>query len=447
MIVARVRALRRLTIAALGVGVIRCSSRDAPGQTGVNPHPIVLVRPAAAPLSPIARLGREIFFDPALSGSGTMACASCHDPAHAYGPPNDRAVQLGGRTRRDEGTRVVPSLRYLDRVPPFGIGAENEAAENSNAATLAMHVTTGIRTPKAAGSAAGVALVPRGGLFWDGRASTLEAQAAIPLFNHAEMAGGSVASVAAHLRRAPYITELRRAFGAGAIATSQRLIDEALFAVTRFEIEDPSFHPYSSKYDAYLEGRAFLTPTEARGLSAFEDSTKGNCAACHLDRPGANGEPPLFTDFEYEALGVPRNESLAANRNPGYFDLGLCGPARSDLVTATGYCGMFRTPSLRNVATRKVFFHNGVYRSLAEVLRFYDLRGPTPNAIYRRDTVGVAQSNDIPAALRGNIDTIDAPFNHRIGSRPAMTEGEMRDIIAFLGTLTDGYQVPPLRPR
>jgi cytochrome c peroxidase len=172
----------------------------------------------------------------------------------------------------------------------------------------------------------------------------------------------------------------------------------------------------------------------------FEDSTKGNCAACHLDRPGPHGEPPAFTDYEYEALGVPRNDSLAVNRDPGYVDLGLCGPARRDLSKVTAYCGLFRTPSLRNVATRKVFFHNGVYRTLAQVVRFYNLRASDPGAIYRRDRSGRIRDDDLPAAFRGNVDTVDAPFNRRVGNRPPMTDTEMRDLVAFLGTLTDGYR-------
>jgi cytochrome c peroxidase len=441
MIDARLHALRRLTVAAIGVGVVRCASHDSapPPPTGVNPHPITLLRPAVGPISPVATLGREIFFDPAISGSGRIACATCHDPAHQYGPPNDRAVQLGGMTRDDEGARAVPSLRYVATVPPFSIGPENEAAESAGAARVAMQSAGARRSAKSAGAAAGVPMVPQGGLFWDGRASTLQAQATGPLFDHVEMDGGSVNAVANRLR-GRYGDRLAQLLGAETIATPGRVVDEALFAVARFELEDSTFAPYSSKYDGYLEGKAVLTPDEMRGLGVFEDSTKGNCAACHLDRPGPHGEPPAFTDYEYEALGVPRNDSLAVNRDPGYVDLGLCGPARRDLSKVTAYCGLFRTPSLRNVATRKVFFHNGVYRTLAQVVRFYNLRASDPGAIYRRDRSGRIRDDDLPAAFRGNVDTVDAPFNRRVGNRPPMTDTEMRDLVAFLGTLTDGYR-------
>ncbi|HEY4100294.1 MAG TPA: cytochrome c peroxidase [Gemmatimonadales bacterium] len=442
MIDARLHALRRLTVAAIGVGVVRCASHDSapPPPIGANAHPVTLLRPARGPISPVATLGREIFFDPALSGSGRISCATCHDPAHEYGPPNDRAVQPGGMTGGNKGVRAVPGLRYVAFVPPFSIGPANDAAENAGAARAAVQSAGASRVAKRAGAMMGASLVPSGGLFWDGRASTLQSQATGPLFGHAEMDGGNIITVANRLRQR-YGERMAQLFGEETVATPARLVDEALFAVARFELEDSSFTPYSSKYDAYLEGKAVLTSVEARGLSVFEDSTKGNCAACHLDRPGPQGEPPAFTDYEYEALGVPRNDSLAVNRDREYADLGLCGPARRDLSAVAAYCGLFRTPSLRNVATRKVFFHNGVYRTLADVVRFYNLRAVDPGAIYGRDRSGrLRGDSDLPASFRGNIDTIDAPFNRRSGERPPMTREEMGDLVAFLGTLTDGYR-------
>ena len=96
-------------------------------------------------------------------------------------------------------------------------------------------------------------------------------------------------------------------------------MSEAMFAIARYQIEDPSFHPFTSKYDAWLQGKARFTPAEARGYLAFNDPTKGNCAACHLDKPTQDGLPPLFTDFQYEALGVPRNAAIPANQRSRLF--------------------------------------------------------------------------------------------------------------------------------
>jgi cytochrome c peroxidase len=165
-----------------------------------------------------------------------------------------------------------------------------------------------------------------------------------------------------------------------------------------------------------------------------------DCAACHLSKPTQDGLPPLFTDYQYEALGVPRNKAIPANRDPAYFDLGICGPYRTNMADQTQYCGMFLTPSLRNTAVRQVFFHNGVFHSLEEVLDWYVNRDLQPARFYPRDANGaVVKYDDIPAQYRANVDVTDAPFDRKPGDRPALNKQEIQDIIAFLRTLNDGY--------
>jgi cytochrome c peroxidase len=230
-------------------------------------------------------------------------------------------------------------------------------------------------------------------------------------------------------------------FGASVFATPRMAVAEALFAVARYQIEDPSFHPYTSKFDDWLEGKARLTQRELRGYRLFNDPDKANCGGCHLDQPRPDGLPPLFTDDQYEALGAPRNPALAANRDKRYFDLGICGPYRTDMQDETQFCGMFLTPTLRNVATRHVFFHNGVFHSLQEVQDFYDYRDTDPGRVYPKAADGtVAKFDDVPARFLGNVDVVDPPFDRHLGDPPAMTPEEEQDIIAFLQTLTDGYQ-------
>ena len=413
---------------------------------GEDPHPVKLLVPAAAPLSAMARLGQRLFYDERLSASGRMSCASCHDPAFAYGPVGASPVVRGGPHLRTPGFRAVPSLRYLYRQPPFTIGPDIETGndipvpmpQQIEAAARHARVLKSARAPQAAAAN----MVPQGGLFWDGRANTLEQQVDGPLFNPAEMDGGTVRRVARKLSSGPYAADFKRLFGSNVFANPGMAVDEAMFAIGRYEIEDRSFHPFTSEYDAWLEGRARFTRAQLAGYLLFNDPGKGNCAACHLDQPTPDGRPPLFTDHQFEALGAPRNPAIPANRDPHYYDLGICGPYRTDMRKQTQYCGMFLTPTLRNVALRRVFFHNGVFHSLEQVIDFYVNRDIHPGRFYPRNAAGqVIQYDDMPARYRGNVDTVDAPLDRHRGDPPALTHEQIEEVIAFLDTLTDGYTI------
>ncbi len=415
---------------------------------GENPNPIRLVRPPVAPLSAMAQLGQQIFYDVNLSSSGRLSCASCHSPQHAYGPPNDGPVMLGGSKLSSQGVRAVPSLTYLERQPPFGIGPEEADRDDVNPTqNLMQKATLGQTAERAQKTAtqtaqAAVNMVPQGGLFWDGRANTLQEQAIVPMLDPREMDGGSLENVAAGLRQASYSKRFVELFGPGIFGNPRLLLAEAMFAVGRYQVEDPSFHPYTSKFDYWLEGKARLSAAEMRGYNLFNDPKKANCGGCRLSQPTRDGLPPLFTDHQYEALGAPRNFALSANQDPNYFDLGICGPSRGDMATQSQYCGMFATPTLRNTAARRVFFHNGVFRTLQEVLDFYNFRDIDPQKVYPRGSNGIVQKyDDIPAQFQANIDVADAPFDRHFGETPAMTAQDEADIIAFLQTLTDGYKL------
>lgn len=369
----------------------------------------------------LAALGKALFIDPGLSASGRLACATCHSPRRAFGPDNPRATQIGGPAMDQVGGRAAPSLRYLQTLPPFSEHFfDNDGRDSEDQG-------------------------PTGGYTWDGRAPSLHAQAAIPLFAPNEMANADVPTLAAKLRQGPHRAALVGLFGPEVEAQPQPLVQAALLALEAFQQQPKDFYPYSSKYDAYLRGQARLSPQEARGLAVFEDPRRGNCAACHPSRPTADGAFPAFTDFGYQALGLPRNAQLPQNRNPAYFDLGLCGPARQDLKDHPEYCGLFRVPSLRNVALRRAFFHNGVIHSLAAALRFYAERDVAPQHWYPRGPDGkVTPYNDLPPAYRANVSQ-EAPFGGRPGQRPRLSPRDLRDLEAFLRTLTDGYR--PAAPR
>ncbi|WP_176082628.1 cytochrome c peroxidase [Martelella sp. HB161492] len=406
------------------------------------------------PLSAVAHLGEDMFFDTSLSGSGEMSCATCHDPKNHYAPANDLAVQRGGAKLDQPGYRTVPTLTYAYETHPFSIGPLSAAEEINEAAPMAVAAggqqssasaplaATGSTQPKAADPAlAAAALVPEGGLFRDGRVDTLEEQAHAVLRTPFEMANDSDHALYQRIR-AHYGAPIAALFGKSVLDDESMTIAEAAFALARYQMEAPGFHAFDSKYDFYLRGRAVLSPAEARGLKLFDDPAKGNCASCHIDTPSRDGRPPMFTDYEYEALGVPRNPEIPANADPDWHDLGICGPMRDDaFARAPENCGLFKTPTLRNVATRHAFFHNGRYHTLEDVLHFYVERDTDPAAFYPTKADGtVDKYDDLPAQYHGNVDVIDAPFDRKPGDQPALDEQEIRDITAFLNTLTDGYQ-------
>lgn len=369
-------------------------------------------RPARA--AALAAVGRELFFDTALSASGRLACATCHDPSHAFGPPDDLPVQPGGANHAGSGVRAVPSLTYTQNIPPFTEHFFDSEGDDS--------ADQG----------------PAGGRTWDGRAQSAHDQARLPLLSPFEMANASPEAVAAKVERESYAPDFRAAFGEHVFADPALVFKGVLLALETYQQTPAAFYPYTSKYDAYLKGLAALTPQELRGLAAFDDPARGNCARCHPSAV-AGGAFPQFTDFGYAAIGAPRNGAIPANADPHYFDLGLCGPWRTDLAARTDYCGRFRTPSLRNVAVRRVFFHNGVFHRLEDVVRFYAQRDTDPQKWYPLTADGqLSKFDDIPAPYRRNVERAP-PLDRHVGEPPAMSEQDIADIVAFLGTLTDGF--------
>ena len=377
-------------------------------------------RQAFARASALRAIGEKIFFDASLSASGNVACATCHNPDHAFGPANARAVQFGGKDGRQAGLRAVPSLTYLQVVPQF-TEHYHESEDDGDAS-----VDAG----------------PTGGLTWDGRVDRGRDQARLPLFSPFEMANESTAALAARMRQTAYADELRKVVGEHRFADDEAVVAGVAEALEGFE-QDERFYPYSSKYDAYLVGRAKLSPQEARGLALFNDPAKGNCNSCHRSERSGNATPPQFTDYGLIAIGVPRNRDIPANADPAFFDLGACGPLRADLAGRKEFCGLFKTPSLRNVALRQTFFHNGLLHSLREAVAFYVERDTRPDKWYPRDPSGnVRKFDDLPPEYQSNINN-EPPFGARRDNRPALSSSEIDDIVAFLQTLTDGYTATP----
>lgn len=370
--------------------------------------------------SQLMEIGRKIFFDTGLSASGKMACSTCHSPTHAFGPPNNLAVQFGGENLQKMGFRNTPSLTYLHSPIAF--------TEHF----LELEVT-GAQDDEG----------PTGGRTWDGRVSTAHEQALMPLLDQNEMANANNEEIVQRLRRANYADEFRRTFSApdeDVLENVDAAIGWMTVALEAFEQSPADFHPFTSKYDAYLRDQTTLSAQEMRGLALFNDMKKGNCAVCHPSTmKNSKGRPPIFTDFGYVATGAPRNFAIPANRDPVFYDLGLCGPLRHDLSNKPEYCGAFRTPSLRNVALRQSYFHNGVFRSLRDVVEFYATRDTDPQKWYSKDARGHAiKYDDLPPQYRGNVNN-EPPFLPLPGNKPRLNTAEIDAIVAFLQTLSDGF--------
>jgi cytochrome c peroxidase len=359
--------------------------------------------PPPATLEGRALLGRAIFFDDRLSDPPGTSCASCHDPARGYAGDNgsDLGVPRGSRPGHF-ARRQTPSVLYLRFVRRFHFEWPEDAEH-----------------PEA-----------YGGFFWDGRSSSIAELVRQPLFNPDEMNAAGPAAVAARLREAPYAGDLRREFD-GALDSPDSAM-AALGASVEAFLTSPAMAPFSSRYDAFLRGQGTLSPLEERGRALFQDPDKGNCASCHAADPRSPmPEKSLFTDFGYEAVGVPANRRLP--RALGTFDLGVCERHdRSPYTDHPHFCGSFRTPSLRNVALRTSFMHNGAFTKLRDVVAFYATRGTDPARWYPGGVY-----DDLPPQYHANVGMIAPPYDRRPGDPPALDEGEIDAVVAFLGTLTD----------
>ncbi len=393
-----------LTLAVLVLPMLGCqppgsSPEDSPRETGEpgagasEPGAGAGVPAAGTPspagaLTPMEALGRLLFFDPMLSTPPGQSCSHCHSPAAGFGNPNQQLPVSRGAHPDRYGNRNDLTASYAAFVPPLAFDEEE-----------------GLWV---------------GGLFWDGRATSLAEQAKGPPLNRLEMANPDVGAVAAAIRDATYRDQFLAVFGAGALDDGEQAYEYMAEAIAAYETTE-EFSPFDSKYDLYLAGEAELTAAELEGLALFESEEKGNCSACHISRPGPDGSPPLFTDFTYDNLGTPKNPEnpfyfLPPELNPDgleYVDLGL-GPVVGDPALN----GFFRVPTLRNAEVTSPYMHNGVFHTLYQVVSFYNSRDVAP-----------WPAPEVPTNV--NRDEL---------GDLGLTPREMESIVAFLKTLTDGYR-------
>lgn len=304
------------------------------------------------PTPALLTLGKELFFDPALSASGTRSCATCHLPERAFTDGRARAEVLAGH-----------------------------------------HATRARNTP----TLINAALQPT--LFADGRVRTLEDQATDVIGSASEM-GGSLGAAARALAARPAMRERIAQLSSGEVDSARigRTIRLALAAYVR------SLVRLDSRFDDAVRGDAgALSPEERRGFELFMG--KGRCGTCHFAPLFGGATPPTLVESEPEVIGVP----AAARRHHARIDP---DSGRFNVRRIDQHLHAFKTPSLRNVALTAPYMHNGVFRTLDEVVDFYDAGGGS----------GVGSGSPHQTLPRDSLH---------------LGRAEKRAIIAFLGTLTD----------
>lgn len=329
------------------------------------------------------KLGKLLFFDESLSSPAGQSCATCHDPDMGFADKHARIVSEGA-VKGLFSCRNSMSICYAAYVP--------ELHYNTEDSTYA------------------------GGLFWDGRTANLQTQAGDPFLNPVEMGMVDKESIVKLVKRADYYPLLTSIYG------DTENIDSLYFRITdaiaAYEASE-EVNPFSSKFDACQKGKYKMTDAEKRGLELFKD--KGLCAECHIMEDDPRAGRPLFTDHTYDNLGFPRNPENPHYRVPAkYFSM---PPDSIDrglgmIVGKEEENGKFRVPTLRNIEKTAPYGHNGYFKTLEEVVHFYNTR--LINTSY--------PAPEYPATV--NVEEL---------GDLKLTPQEEADIVTFLKTLTDGY--------
>ncbi len=337
-------------------------------------------------------LGKTLFFDKSLSQNQTQSCATCHDPQHAFIDPRDTEasgmVSLGD-DGHSFGTRNAPTATYAMFSPAFHFDEQKQ------------HYL--------------------GGQFYDGRAATLADQAGGPPLNPVEMGMGSTTELIERLKNNPYYrSELTALYGDSIWENGKKAYAALTGAIAAFE-KTETFAPFDSKYDRYLRGEYELSALEDLGKALFFSNDNTNCSTCHM-RKGEDRAYETFTNYEYHNIGTPANTLAAKLAKQTGKDRGLL---ENPAVTDKAHAGKIKVPTLRNVAVTAPYMHNGVFKELETVIRFYDHYN-NPEAAVNPET-GKKWKEPIFAA------TIS---KEELKARK-LTDRKIKALVAFLKLLTD----------
>jgi cytochrome c peroxidase len=417
----------------------------------------------------IRTLGKLLLFDKNLSVRKNEACSFCHTPETGFTGPiqslNQTTVSYPGSVRTRFSQRKPQSYMYATFAPVLHYNPLQGDFVGGNFWDM---------------RASGYRLQ-----------SPSAEQAQGPPTNPVEMGLPDSACLAYRLSQAPYRKLFEQVWGSDSFAITwpasvertcstpgppsdsdpypvhlstadRQRTDHAYdgfgLAIAAYEAS-PQISPFSSKYDFVQAGKTTFTAEESRGYALFRG--KARCNECHRD--GGPGEEPLFTDFTSSNLGVPRNAAVQFNfeaapdkagysPNPegaSYTDKGvgyflrklksLSGQLNPDsrwIALAPGFDGKFQVPTLRNVDMRpnpqfvKAYMHNGYFKSLKEVVHFYNTRDTLP--VCKPGDPGEKTTCWPPAEYPTNV-------NKRQLGDLKLTVQEEDDLVAFMKTLTDNY--------
>jgi cytochrome c peroxidase len=377
-------------------------------------------------LNPKEQLGKFLFFDRSLSVPDGQSCASCHAPEVGFTGPDSEINKEGavyqGAEKGRFGNRKPPTAAYAGESPVLHFDRKEKQWV--------------------------------GGMFWDGRATgkrlkdPLAEQAQGPFLNDLEQNLPDAQAVCIKVKNSSYAAFFEKVWGKGSLDCGKRVsatYDKIARSIAAYE-RSKEMNPFTSKFDAWLRKKANLSAEERRGLKLFEG--KGKCAECHPSKPGPGGTPPLFTDFTYDNLGIPKNLKnpfyvMSVKWNPegrAFVDNGLGGFLKDTGHKASVYepeIGKFKVPTLRNVDKSpssifvKAFGHNGYFKTLKEIVHFYNTR----------DVHGICgkMSKPRPGVNCWPEPEVSSNMNKEELGNLALTEDEEDAIVAFLRTLNDGY--------
>ena len=421
-----------LTLAGSILLFTACSENvvSPPGESTATSATAVMVA-----TSPLVEFGRELYFDKGLSRNGNQSCATCHDPKFGFTGPkvavNKGGAVYAGSFRQRFGNRKPPSAAYATTAPILYF----DAAEG----------------------------LWIGGNFWDGRATgeglgnPAAAQALGPFLNPVEQALPDRSCVIYHVLEGKYADLFYAVWGMDAANVSfpddmtqecrksgsdfdvdfspadELLLDAAFdqvgLSIAAFEAS-PEVNAFSSRYDAWKAGADVFTEQEEWGFELFTGE-KALCSACH---PADLADPmDLFTDYSFDNLGGPKNPANPVYQvDPGFVDLGLGG-----FLGDPAEYGKQKVPTLRNVGKKpgpgvvKAFSHNGYFKSLEQIVHFYNTRDVKPTC------PGPYTADEAMAAGCWPAAEVAANVNSDELGDLGLTAEEEAAIVAFMRTLSD----------